>query len=219
MLGLEYIREKGHFCGCWCPCYVAICDRRNLWRCRNLWLKVSQFVTGVAICDGKCRNLWQRQNMQFNGIYSINFDEYVVLSSYIYQYETYLSHLSLHGVSNINKFIYKLFGHSNNLVMAQNPKSENDVRSLQQWYPKYLEHLFSAISYNPEVHSGTSCLVNYIQYIWLLTRKLVNTQPLKFLSKLNLGTLLNTHFQCYLTEFATAQSWSRIATNHKLRRL
>ena len=42
-------------------CYVAICDRRNLWRCRNLWLKVSQFVTGVAICDGKCRNLWQRQ--------------------------------------------------------------------------------------------------------------------------------------------------------------
>ena len=43
--------------------------------------------------------------------------------------------------------------------MAQNPKSENDVRSLQQWYPKYLEHLFDAISYNPEVHSGTSCLV------------------------------------------------------------
>ena len=64
--------------------YVAICDRRNLWRCRNLGLKVSQFVTGVAICDGKCRNLWQRQNIQFNGIYSINFDEYVVLSSYIY---------------------------------------------------------------------------------------------------------------------------------------
>ena len=53
-------------------CYVAICDRRNLWRCRNLWLKVSQFVTGVAICDGKCRNLWQRQNMQFNDIYSLN---------------------------------------------------------------------------------------------------------------------------------------------------
>ena len=50
---------------------------------RNLWLKVSQFVTGVAICDGKCRNLW-RQNMQFNVIDSINFDEYVVLSSYIY---------------------------------------------------------------------------------------------------------------------------------------
>ena len=83
------------------PCYVAICDHRNLWRCRNLWLKVSQFVTGVAICDGKCRNLWQRQNVQFNGIYSINFDEYVVLPSYIW-YETYFSHLSLHGVSNIN---------------------------------------------------------------------------------------------------------------------
>ena len=82
-------------------------------------------------------------------------------------------------------------GHSNNLVMAQNPKSENDVRSLQQWYPKYLEHLFNAISYDPEVHSGTSCLVNYIQYIWQLTRKWVNTQPLRFVSKLNLCTLLN----------------------------
>ena len=57
---------------------MQICDRRNL------WLKGSQFVTGVAICDGKCRNLWQRQNMQFNVIDSINFDEYVVLSSYIY---------------------------------------------------------------------------------------------------------------------------------------
>ena len=65
-------------------CYVAICDRRNLWRCRNLWLKVSQFVTGVANCDGKCRNLWQRQNMQFNDIYSLNFDKYFVLSSYLY---------------------------------------------------------------------------------------------------------------------------------------
>ena len=64
-------------------CYVAICDRRILWRCRNLWLKVSQFVTGVAICDGKCRNLWQRQNMQFNDIYSLNFDKYFVLSSYL----------------------------------------------------------------------------------------------------------------------------------------
>ena len=63
--------------------YVAICDRRILWRCRNLWLKVSQFVTGVAICDGKCRNLWQRQNMQFNDIYSLNFDKYFVLSSYL----------------------------------------------------------------------------------------------------------------------------------------
>ena len=65
-------------------CYVAICDRRNLWQCRNLWLKVSQFVTDVAICDGKCRNLWQRQNMQFNDIYSLNFDQYFVLSSYLY---------------------------------------------------------------------------------------------------------------------------------------
>ena len=65
-------------------CYVAICDRRNLWRCRNLWRKVSQFVTGVAICDGKCRNLSQRHNMQFNDIYSLNFDKYVVLSSYSY---------------------------------------------------------------------------------------------------------------------------------------
>ena len=65
-------------------CYVAICDRRNLWRWRNLWLKVSQFVTGVAICDGKCRNLWQRQNMQFNDIYSLNVYKYFVLSSYLY---------------------------------------------------------------------------------------------------------------------------------------
>ena len=68
----------------WRHCYVAICDRRNLWRCRNLWLKVSQFVTDVAICDGKCRNLWQRQNMQLNDIYSLNFDKYFVLSSYLY---------------------------------------------------------------------------------------------------------------------------------------
>ena len=44
----------------------------------------SQFVTDVAICDGKCRNLWQRQNMQFNDIYSLNFDKYFVLSSYLY---------------------------------------------------------------------------------------------------------------------------------------
>ena len=72
----DYVTSDGND-----PCYVAICDRRNLWRCRNLWLKISQFVTGVAICDGMCRNLWQRQNMQFNGIYSINSDEYVVLSS------------------------------------------------------------------------------------------------------------------------------------------
>ena len=60
-------------------CYVAIRYRRILWRCRNLWMKVSQFGTGVAICDGKYRNLWQRQNMQLNGIYSINFDKYAVL--------------------------------------------------------------------------------------------------------------------------------------------
>ena len=61
------------------PCYVTISNRRILWRCRNLWLKVSHLVTGVAICDGKCRNLWQRQNIQLNGIYSINFDKYVAL--------------------------------------------------------------------------------------------------------------------------------------------
>ena len=70
--------------------------------------------------------------MQFNGIYSINFDEYVVLSSYIYLYETYLSHLSLHFVSSIIVFIHELFGQSNSLVMAQNSKSHNDVRRLQQ---------------------------------------------------------------------------------------
>ena len=75
---LEYYGIQGY-----ALCYVAICDRRILWRCRNLWLKVSQFVTGVAICDGKCRNLWQRQNMQFNDIYSLNFDKYFVLSSYL----------------------------------------------------------------------------------------------------------------------------------------
>ena len=181
---------------------------------------MSQFVTGVAICDGKCRNLWQRQNMQFNGIYSINFDEFVVLSSYIYYYEIYLSHLSLHGVSNINEFIYKLMGALKQLVMAQNSKSENDVRSLQQWYPKYLEHLFNAIRYIPEVHSGTSCLVNYIQYIWQLTRKWVNTQPLRFLSKLTLGTLPNTQntfsilfdWICHGTVLVTNCDKSQIAT-------
>ena len=85
------------------------------------------------------------------------------------------------------------WGTQTNLVMAQNPKSENNVRSLQQWYPKYLEHLFNAISYNPGVHSGTSYLVNYIQYIWQLTRKWVNTQPLRFLSKLNLGPKYTEH--------------------------
>ena len=69
---------------CYNICYVAICDRRNLWRCRNLWLKMLQFVTGVAICDGKCRNLWQRRNMQFNDAYSLNFDKKFVLSSYLY---------------------------------------------------------------------------------------------------------------------------------------
>ena len=113
-------------------CYVAICDRRNLWRCRNLWLKVSQFVTGVAICDGKCRNLWQRQNMQFNDIYSLNFDKYFVLSSDLYLCDTYLSRLSLNFVRSIIVFIHELFGHSNSLVMAQNSKSHNDVGRLQQ---------------------------------------------------------------------------------------
>ena len=117
------------FRGC---CYVAICDRRILWRCRNLWLKVSQFVTGVAICDGKCRNLWQRQNMQFSDIYSLNFDKYFVLSSYLYLCETYFSRLSLNFVSSNIVFIHELFGHSNSLVMAQNSKSHNDVRRLQQ---------------------------------------------------------------------------------------
>ena len=113
-------------------CYVAICDRRILWRCRNLWLKVSQFVTGVAICDGKCRNLWQRQNMQFSDMYSLNFDKYFVLSSYLYLCETYFSRLSLNFVRSIIVFIHELFGHSNSLVMAQNSKSHNDVRRLQQ---------------------------------------------------------------------------------------
>ena len=64
-------------------CHVAICDRCNLWRCRNLWLKVSQFVTGVVFCHGKGHNLWQRQNMQLNDIYAINFDKFVVLLSLI----------------------------------------------------------------------------------------------------------------------------------------
>ena len=35
-------------------------DRRNLWRCCNLWLKVSQFVTdveNVAMCDNEICNL------------------------------------------------------------------------------------------------------------------------------------------------------------------
>ena len=109
-------------------CYVAICDRRILWRCRNLWLKVSQFVTGVAICDGKCRNLWQRQNMQFSDIYSPNFDKYFVLSSYLYLCETYFSRLSLNFVSSIIVFIHELFGHSNSLLVAHNSKSHNDVR-------------------------------------------------------------------------------------------
>ena len=40
----------------WHCCYVSICDCRNLWRCRSLWLKASQFMTGVAICDGSLHN-------------------------------------------------------------------------------------------------------------------------------------------------------------------
>ena len=84
--------------------HVAVL-RSNLWS--SQFVTVSQFVTeSVAICDG-CRDLWQRQNMQFNGIYSINFDKYVVLSSYIYKYKIYWSHLSLHGVSCIDVFIHK----------------------------------------------------------------------------------------------------------------
>ena len=73
--------------------------------------------------------------MQFNDIYSLNFDEYFVLSSYLYLCETYFSRLSLSFVSRIIVFIHELFGHSNSLVMAQNSKSHNDVRRLQQWYP------------------------------------------------------------------------------------
>ena len=38
----------------------------------------------------------------------------------------------LHGVSNINVFINKLFGYSNNLVMTKNSKSKTDVKKLQQ---------------------------------------------------------------------------------------
>ena len=49
---------------------------------------------------------------------------------YTYSYATYLSHLSLHGVNNINVFIHKLFGYSNNLVMAKDSKSQNDVKKL-----------------------------------------------------------------------------------------
>ena len=45
---------------------------------------------------------------------------------------TYFSRLSLNFVSSIIVFIQELFGHSNSLVMAQNSKSHNDVRRLQQ---------------------------------------------------------------------------------------
>ena len=128
ILTVHCVQEYSHGTSC----YIAICDRRILWPCRNLWLKVSQFVTGVAICDGKCRNLWQRQNMQFSDIYSPNFDKYFVLSSYLYLCETYFSHLSLNFVSSIIVFIHELFGHSNSLLMAHNSKSHNDVRCLQQ---------------------------------------------------------------------------------------
>ena len=63
--------------------------RGNLWSSHFVTVsqfvtETSQFVTGGAICDGKCRNLWQRQNMQFNYIYSLNFDKYFVLSSYLF---------------------------------------------------------------------------------------------------------------------------------------
>ena len=68
------------------------CDCCNLWRCRNLFMKLSQFVIGVAICKGKCRNLWQRQNMHLNDIYLFNFYKHVVHSSYWYWYEAYLWH-------------------------------------------------------------------------------------------------------------------------------
>ena len=63
-------------------------------------------------------------------------------------------------------------------------------------------------------------MANYTQYVWQIIRKWVKTQPLRFLSKVSMGTLLSMQntFQCYWTEFATARSWSQIATNHKLRR-
>ena len=70
--------------------------------------------------------------MQFNDIYTLNFDKYFVLPSYLYLCETYFSRLSLSFVSSIIVFIHELFGHSNGSVMAQNSKSHNDVRRLQQ---------------------------------------------------------------------------------------
>ena len=70
--------------------------------------------------------------MQFNDIYSLNFDKYVVLSSYLYLCETYFSRLFLSFVSSIIVSIHELFGHSNSLVMEQNSKSHNNVRRLQQ---------------------------------------------------------------------------------------
>ena len=70
--------------------------------------------------------------MQFSDIYSLNFDKYFVLSSYLYLCETFFSRLPLNFVSSNIVFIHELFGHSNSLVMAQNSKSHNDVRRLQQ---------------------------------------------------------------------------------------
>ena len=73
---------------------MSVLLRSNLWS--SQFVTVSQFVIeSVAICDG-CRDFWRKvsqfvttSNMQFNGIYSINFDEYVALSSYIYLSDLY----------------------------------------------------------------------------------------------------------------------------------
>ena len=63
----------------------------------------------------------------------------IILSHYLYPpYQlpitNHQSHLSLHGVSNINVFIHDLFGHSNNLVMAQN--------SVLEWCQKFTTIVF-----------------------------------------------------------------------------
>ena len=58
------------------------------------------------------------------------------------------------AIATLTYFIHELFGHSNNAMMAQNSKSQNDVRSLQQYYPNYLGHFSVSIIWHDNAKMG-----------------------------------------------------------------
>ena len=186
---------------------VAICD----WKCRTLW-RVLRFVTeNVAIYDIEICNL-----MTHIRLISIN----ILFSHHIYSNMRLVYRICPYMVSAALTYSYtSYFGHSNNLVKAQNSKSENDVRSLQHLISLISRAFVNIIRHIPEVHSGTSCLVNYLQYMWQIMRKWVKTQPLRFMSNVNMGTLPSTqntfsallHSVCQFTALITNCDKSQIA--------